>query len=45
MAPEIAEAVVRRRTEKGEFKTLDDIKAVHGLPAATVDARKDRFIF
>jgi competence protein ComEA len=41
----IADAVVRRRTEKGGFTSIDDLKAVPGLAAATVDARKDRFIF
>lgn len=42
---EIAEAVVRRRAQKGDFASIDDLKAVPGLAAATVDARKDRFIF
>jgi competence protein ComEA len=42
---DVAEAVVRRRSDKGDFKTVDDLKAVPGLPAATVDARTDRFVF
>ena len=42
---DVAEAVVTRRTEKGAFRSIDDLKTVPGLTAATVDARKDRFIF
>jgi competence ComEA-like helix-hairpin-helix protein len=42
---DVAEAVVRRRTEKGPFRSIDDLKAVPALPAASVEARKDRFIF
>jgi len=41
----IAEAVVRRRTEKGEFASIDDLKTVPGLAADIVDARRERFIF
>ena len=42
---EVAEAIVGRRTEKGPFKTVDDLKTVPGLTAATIDVRKDRLIF
>ena len=42
---EIAEAIVRRRADKGPFASIDDLKTVPALPAATIDARKDRFIF
>jgi competence protein ComEA len=41
----VADAIVRRRTDKGNFKSIDDLKAVPGLAAATVESRKDRFIF
>jgi competence protein ComEA len=40
-----AAAFVRYREENGSFKTLDDLKKVPGLDAATIDARKDRFDF
>ena len=40
-----AAALVRYREENGSFKTLDDLKKVPGLDAATIDARKDRFDF
>ena len=42
---EIAEAAVRRRAQQGEFTSIDDLKTVPGLAAATIDARKDRLIF
>jgi len=42
---DVAEAIVGRRTEKGPFKTVDDLKTVPGLTAATIDVRKDRLIF
>jgi competence protein ComEA len=45
VTPEVADALVRQRTEKGPFKSIDDLKKVPGLSAAAVDARKDRFIF
>lgn len=41
----VAEAVVRRRAEKGEFKTLDDLKKVAGIDAAKLNSRKDRVAF
>ena len=45
VAPEVAEAIVGRRTDKGPFKTIDDLKAVPGVVSAAIDARKDRLIF
>jgi competence protein ComEA len=45
VAADVAEAIVRRRTETGGFKSIDELKTVPGLPAATIDARTDRFIF
>jgi len=41
----VAEALVKRRAEKGDFKTLDDLKKVAGIDAARLDARKDRVAF
>ena len=45
VAPAIAEAIVRRRTEKGNYTSVDDIKRVPGVDSAGIDARKDRFLF
>ena len=40
-----AEAIVRYREEKGAFKTWADLKAVPGLDAAKIEAKKDRLEF
>ena len=40
-----AQAIVKYRKDKGNFKSIDDVKKVPGLEAAKVDARKDRLIF
>jgi competence ComEA-like helix-hairpin-helix protein len=40
-----AEAIVRYRTEKGRFKTVDDLMQVPGLDAAKIDSKKDRLEF
>ena len=40
-----AQAIVRYREEKGNFKSVDDLKKVPGLDAAQVEARKDRLEF
>jgi competence protein ComEA len=40
-----AKAVVKYRSEHGNFKTLDDLKKVPGINAARLDARKDRVVF
>jgi competence protein ComEA len=45
VAPAVAEAIVRRRTEKGNFTSIDDVKRVPGVDPAGIDARKDRFLF
>jgi len=42
---DLADAIVRRRAEKGGFKSIEDLKDVPGLAASTVEARKDRLIF
>jgi competence protein ComEA len=41
----VAEAIVAYRVEKGEFKTVEDVKKVPGLESATVETRKARIIF
>lgn len=43
--PEVAEAIVRARSEKGAFKTIDDLKKVPGIDPDKIDARKDRLVF
>ena len=40
-----AEAIVRYRDEKGNFKTLEELKKVPGLDAAKIETRKDRLEF
>src|SRR5712691_467133 len=45
VAPAVAEAIVKRRTEKGHYTSIDDIKRVPGIDPAGIDARKDRFVF
>jgi competence protein ComEA len=42
---EVAAAIVAYRTDKGEFKTIDDVKRVPGLESAKVDALKARIVF
>jgi len=41
----VAAAVVKRRTEKGNFQTLDELKSVPGIDAAKLDARRNRIFF
>ena len=41
----VAEAIVAYRVEKGEFKTVEDVKKVPGLENATIEARKARIVF
>jgi competence protein ComEA len=45
VAAAVAEAIVGRRTEQGDYKSIDDLKQVPGVAAAAIEARKDRFIF
>jgi len=40
-----AEAIVKYRDEHGSFAAIDDLKKVPGVEPATIDARKDRFVF
>ena len=41
----VDEAIVAYRVEKGEFKTVDDLKSVPGLESARLEARKGRIVF
>ena len=45
VAEPVAQTVVKYREANGNFKSMDDLKKVPGLEAATVDDRKDRLIF
>jgi hypothetical protein len=40
-----ASAIVRHRKEKGEFKSIDDLKKVPGIDVLKVDAQRDRLEF
>jgi len=42
---DVAEVIVAYRGEKGEFKTVDDLKKVPGLDGAKVEAQKARLVF
>lgn len=37
-----ADAIVRYREQKGNFKTLDDLKKIPGIDPATLEAKKER---
>jgi len=41
----VADAIVTYRSEKGPFKTVDDLKQVPGLEPGKIDARKARLTF
>ena len=40
-----AAAIVRYREEKGDFKSIDDLKKVPGIDPAKIDANKKRLAF
>ncbi len=40
-----ASALIRYRNEKGNFKTIDDLKKVPGIDAAKIEAKKDVIVF
>jgi len=40
-----AESLVKYRTNKGGFKTLDELKRVPGIDAAALETKKDRVVF
>jgi competence protein ComEA len=45
VAPAVADAIVRRRTEQGSYTSIDDLKQVAGIAADAIEARRDRLIF
>ena len=44
-AADAADAIVAYRAEKGDFKTIDDVKKVPGLEAGTVEVIRFRLVF
>jgi competence protein ComEA len=40
-----AAAVIRYRSEHGDFKSIEDLKKVPGLDASAIEAKKDRVVF
>jgi competence protein ComEA len=42
---DVADAIVAYRAEKGDFKTVDDVKKVPGLEAGKIDALRFRVVF
>jgi competence protein ComEA len=45
ITPAQADAIVKYRTDHGDFKTVDDLKKVPGLEAAGLDKKKDRVVY
>jgi len=45
ISADAAEAIVAYRAEKGDFKTVDDVKKVPGLEAGKIDERRFRIVF
>jgi competence protein ComEA len=45
VSADLAEAIVRIRTDKGKFASIDDLRRVPGLDSMKLDAQKDRLIF
>jgi competence protein ComEA len=45
ISADLAEAIVAYRAEKGDFKTVDDLKKVPGLEAGKIDALRSRVVF
>jgi competence protein ComEA len=41
----VADAIVAYRAEKGDFKTIEDVKKVSGLDAAKIDSLRFRMVF
>jgi len=44
-SPQEAEAIVAYRERNGDFRSLQDLKKVHGLDAKKLDGLKDRIAF
>src|SRR6185295_10681765 len=45
VSADIADAIVRMRTDTGRFTSIDDLKRVPGVDSMKLDAQKDRLIF
>jgi competence protein ComEA len=45
ITPAQADAIVKYRTDHGDFKSVDDIKKAPGLESAKLDTKKDRVIY
>ena len=45
VSADVAEAIVAFRAEKGDFKTVDDVKKVPGVEAGKIDALRFRVVF
>ncbi|HEX4274615.1 MAG TPA: helix-hairpin-helix domain-containing protein [Bryobacteraceae bacterium] len=45
ITPEQADAIVKYRTDHGDYKTVDDMKKAPGLETAKLDAKKDRVVY
>lgn len=45
ITPDQAAAIVKYRTDHGDFKSVDDLKKVPGLETAGLDAKKDRVAY
>ncbi|HWF10566.1 MAG TPA: helix-hairpin-helix domain-containing protein [Bryobacteraceae bacterium] len=40
-----ADAIIKYRTDHGDFKTIDDLKKAPGLETAKLDSKKDRVVY
>jgi competence protein ComEA len=45
VTPEQADAIVKYRTDHGDYKTMDDVKKAPGLETAKLDTKKDRVVY
>jgi competence protein ComEA len=45
VSADVADAIVAYRAEKGDFKTVEDVKKVPGVDAGRIDAQRFRVVF
>jgi competence protein ComEA len=45
ITPAQADAIVKYRTDHGDYKTMDDVKKAGGLENAKLDTKKDRVVY
>jgi competence protein ComEA len=45
ITPAQADAIVKYRTDHGDYKSVDDIKKAPGLETAKLDTKKDRVVY